>query len=230
MIRNGIGFWFHYNAYNGVTNKGESGDVANHHLKFVIDGVETAPNNTPEAIALDEYRIFVDPAESNGAKLIRLGGISDTPDVYIISADVITDLLIPGTPFVGCYTAWDGDTNAPKLADAGNHSMFIAQDNTVSAAPGQSEVNASTLPGTYKVAGTGPQSDGNAVSIIGESTGNTNVIPTEIAPYNEDQAAESNVLLGVVYAEGTLTGTAETTIKGPIKLLKLDTGIKVIKI
>lgn len=227
MIRNGTGSYIHYSAYNASTNKGESGDVANHHLKLVIDGVETDPNNTPEAIAFDEYRIFVDPAESLGVKFIRVGGISDTSDVYIIPADAITDLLKPGVPFTGCYTTWDIVNNVPMLADAGNQSIRIAQDGTDSAASGQSEVNAVTLPGTYKVAATGAQANGRAVSIIGgSSNADASIISTELAPYNEDQAAEADVRLGTDYAEGTLTGTAAIPAKPDTRLgTAVDDGV-----
>jgi hypothetical protein len=218
MKRQGTGFWVHYNAYNSTTNKGVTGDVLNHHLKFVIDGVETEPINTPEAVRFDEYRIFVTPEESLDAKFIRVGGISDTPDVYIISTDIITNLLKPGEPFVGCYTTWDEVNNIPMLGDAGNHSMFIAQDDTDSAAPGQSEVNAITLPGTYKVSATGVQSNGREVSIIGSSSNpNAGIISTELSPYNEDQANEDDVREDINYSENTLKGNLNLPVEPDVR-------------
>ncbi len=45
-----------------------------------------------------------------------------------------------------------------------------------------------------------------------------------------DFPAESDVRLNVDYDNGDLTGELSPTIKGPVKVIELDTGIKVIKI
>jgi hypothetical protein len=110
--------------------------------------------------------------------------------------------------------------------------MTVAQDNTSAGATNTpAEISAVSVPGLNSLSVTGAEGNGKAVSIIGlSSTLGVMLIPTELAPYNEDQAAEADVRDGVSYAEGTLTGTLETLIKGPVKLLKIPTGIKVIKI
>lgn len=209
MIRNNTGFWLHYSAYNTASSAPELNDAANHTLKLFIDGALSDPNNTPEDIAVGECRIFIDPAESNGAKIITVAGVSSTADVSIIPATAITDLLTPGTAFVSPYTAWDTAANAPKTADVGNHTITITQDNTSGGALNPpAEIDAVTVPGLYKVAVTSVEGTGKAVSIIGVSTGTTNIIPTELAPFTVDNAAISDVRLGTDYAEGTLTGTA----------------------
>ena len=209
MIRNNTGFWLHYKAYNTTNNTPELDDAANHTLKLFIDGVLSDPNNTPENIAAGESRIFIDPAESNGKKIITVAGVSSTPNVSISPAPVITDLLISGAAFIAPYTAWDISTNAPKINDVGNHTITIAQDATsggVISTP--AEIDAVNVPGLYKVAVTSVEATGKAVSIIGVSTGNTNIIPTELAPFTVDNAAISDVRFDVDYAETTLTGTA----------------------
>lgn len=220
MYRNNTGFWVHYTAYNSVSNAAEPGDAANHALQLVIDGIETVPNNTPEDIAFGECRIFIDAAESNGAKLISVGGVSGTPDVHIITAHIKTDLFVSGGPFVGCYNAWDKVLNEPAPGDAVNHSILIAQDNTNSAAPGQTEINSFTLPGLYRVSGTGAQSNGKSVSIIGDSSNaDVNVIPTQFGLFNVDYPAEADTRLGTVYAEATRTGTAAIPDKSDVRTL-----------
>ena len=130
MIRNNTGFWLHYSAYNAASNVAELNDSGNHTLKLFIDGVLGDPTNSPEDIANGECRIFITAAESNAAKFICVAGISSTSDVYIIPGYTITDLLVPGAAFVGCYTAWDAGNNVPKTGDDANHTLTVAQDNT----------------------------------------------------------------------------------------------------
>jgi hypothetical protein len=209
MVRNNTGFWLHYSAYNAANNAAEPGDVANHALQFVIDGVVSTPNNSPQEIAVGEYRILVDAAESNGAKFICVAGISSTVDVYIIPGMVITDLLISGVTFVACYTAWDVAANAPKTGDVLNHTMTVAQDNTnAGATNAPAEINALSLPGLHSLSVTAGEGAGHAVSVIGVSaTADVNIIPTEIAPFTVDYPVEADVKFGTDYAEGTLTGT-----------------------
>ena len=209
MIRNNVAAYIHYSAYDTANSTGKTGDVANHTLKLIIDGVVSSPTNPPEEIAAGEYRILLTAAESLGAKFICVAGVSSTPDINIIPAMVITDLLISGAAFVGCYTAWDTSANAPKINDAGNHTMTIAQDATSAGATNSpAQVDAVNVPGLYKVSVTTGEGTGKAVSIIGVSTGTTNIIPTELAPFTIDNAAISDVRLGTDYAEATLTGTA----------------------
>lgn len=209
MIRNNTAAYIHYSAYDTANNTGKAGDVANHTLKLIIDGVVSAPTNSPTEIAAGEYRLLLTAAETNGAKFICVAGVSSTADVYIIPAMVITDLLISGAAFVGCYTAWDTAANAPKTADAGNHTITIAQDATSAGATNApAEVDAVNTPGLYKISVTAGEATGKAVSIIGVSaTANINIMPTELAPFTVDYPAEADVRLGTDYAETTLTGT-----------------------
>ena len=211
MVRNNTAFWLHYSAYNTVNNAAESGDVANHTLKLIIDGVVSAPTNSPQEIAVGEYRILVTAAESNGAKFICVAGVSATADVYIIPAMAITDLLTAGTAFVGCYTAWDVANNVPKTGDVANHTMTVAQDATSAGATNApAQINAVTVPGLHSLSVTTGEATGNAVSILGVSaTADVNIIPTELAPFNVDYPAEADVRLGTDYAETTQTGTLD---------------------
>lgn len=192
MVRNNTAFWIHYSAYNASTNVLEAGDVdsggvPNHTLKLFIDGVETVPTNSPEEIGAGEYRIQVTAAESNGAKFICAAGVSSTTSIYIIPAMVITDLLVPGTAFIACYTAWDGANNAPKTGDDANHTLTVAQNNTSAGATNTpTEVNAATCPGLYKLSVTAVEANGTAVSIVGtSSTADINIMPTELNPFQE---------------------------------------------
>lgn len=231
MIRNNTDVYVHYSAWDTANNTGKTGDVANHTLKLIVDGVATDPINSPEEIAVGEYRLLLDEVETNLIKFICVAGISSTADVYIIPAMVITDLLVSGAAFVGCYTAWDVAANAPKTADVANHTITIAQDNTSAGATNSpAEISAVNVPGLYKISATVAEATGKAVSIIGtSSTADVNIIPTELAPFTVDYPLISDVRLDVDYAEGTLTGTL-VQITEPIKIIKLDTGVKVVKL
>jgi len=211
MIRNNVAAYIHYSAYDTANSTGKTGDVANHTLKLIIDGVVSAPTNSPAEIAAGEYRLLLTAAETNGAKIITVAGVSATVDVYIIPATVITDLLISGAAFVGCYTAWDASANTPKTGDAGNHTLTVAQDATSAGATNApAEVDAVNVPGLYKLSVTSGEATGKAVSIIGtSSTGDVNIMPSELSPFTVDYGAEADTLSGVVYAEGTRTGTLD---------------------
>ena len=218
MIRNNTAVYIHYSAYDTANSTGKTGDAGNHTLKLIIDGVVSAPTNSPAEIAAGEYRILLTAAESNGAKIITIAGVSSTPDVYIIPATIITDLLISGTAFIAPYTAWDTSANAPKTADAGNHTITIAQDGTSAGAINSpAEISAVNVPGLYKISATAGEATGKAVSIIGVSTGNTNIIPTELAPFTVDYPAISDVRDGADYAETTRTGTAAIPSAGNVR-------------
>ena len=210
MYRNNTAFWLHYTAWNTSTNAVELGDAANHTLKLIVDGVMTDPINTQDNIALGECRILIDEVESNLIKSMCVAGISSTPNVVLIPAMVTTDLLKPGISFVGYYTAWDGANNEPKINDTGNHSITIAQDNTSAGATNApSEIDAADVPGLNKITATAAEATGRSVSLLGESsTADINIIATEYALFNVDNADEGDVRLGTDYAEATLTGTA----------------------
>ena len=209
MIRNNTAVYIHYSAWDSANNAPKSGDVENHTLKLIIDGALSAPTNTTEEIAAGGYRLLLTAAETNGAKFICVAGVSSTADIYIIPAMVITDLLISAAAFIGCYTAWDAATNAPKSGDDANHTLTIAQDATSAGATNApAEVDAVNVPGLYKVSVTTGEATGKAVSIIGVSaTADINIMPTELAPFTVDYPPITDVLLDIDYAEGTLTGT-----------------------
>lgn len=211
MIRNNTAAYIHYSAYDTANSTGKTGDAGNHTLKVIVDGVVTDPINTPEEIGVGEYRLLLDEVETNLIKFICVAGVSSTSDVYIIPATVMTDLLISGAAFVGCYTAWDTAANAPKTGDVANHTITIAQDATSAGATNTpAEVDAVNVPGLYKIVATAAEATGKAVSIIGISaTANVNIIPTELAPFTVDYPAAANVRLGTDYAETTLTGTLD---------------------
>ena len=225
MIRNNVAMYIHYSAWDAANNTGKAGDVANHTLKIIVDGVVSDPDNSPAEIVAGEYRLLLTAAESNGAKFICLAGVSSTADVYIIPAMVITDLLVSGAAFVGCYTAWDTSANTPKTADAGNHTITIAQDNASAGATNSpSQVSAVNAPGLYKISVTAGEAAGKAVSILGvSSTGDINIIPTELALFTVDYPAVADVENGVVYAETTLTGTLAVASQAAIEDVRLGT-------
>jgi hypothetical protein len=210
MVRSGKGFWLHYKARNTANNAPALNDAANHTLKLFIDGILLDPTNAPEDIAVGECRIFITPSESDGAKFIAVDGTSSTADVSLIRGMVITDLLKPGVGFVGCFTCWDAENNQPALGeDDVSLSMIIAQNNTSGAAINSPvELGALTVPGLYAISVTSSENPGTALSILGESnTVGVEIMPTEMGPHNEDQAAEADVRIDIDYAEGTLTGT-----------------------
>jgi hypothetical protein len=192
MVRNNTSFYIHYSAYDAANNEPELNDAANHTLKLFIDGVLSTPTNSPENIGAGECRLLITAAESNGAKFICVAGVSSTSGVYIIPGMVITDLLIPGVAFIGCYTAWDGANNVPATgdvdsADVPNHTLIVAQNNTSAGATNApAEINAVSVPGLYSLSVTAGEANGTAVSIIGtSSTADINIMPTELAPFKE---------------------------------------------
>jgi hypothetical protein len=231
MVRNNTSFWLHYSAYNASSNEAELNDSANHTLKLFIDGVLSDPTNTPEDIGNGECRLLVTAAESSGAKFICVAGTSSTSDVYIIPGMVITDLLVPGTAFVGCYTAWDSLNNVPATGDVDsggvpNHTLAVAQGNTSAGATNTpAEISAVAVPGLYSLSVTTAEANGTAVSIIGSSsTSDVNIIPTELAPFDVDYPAQGDVRKDTDYAEGTLTGTlVVTTVAQPLEIIEIET-------
>jgi len=230
MIRSGTGFYIYYNAYNVATNKLYAGDVDNHTLKLVSDGILTDPLNSPEEIAAGSYRIFIEALENIGVKSFCLGGISSTQDIVIVPRLVITDLLLPGSSFVAYYTAWNNALNLPKTGDTGNHTITISNDSVSGAATNApSEISAVSLPGISKITLTDAEGTGRSITVLGSSsTDDTNIISTEYILIDIDYPAEANVKEGIDYAEGTLTGTLESGLLLPLEVVDITEEIETV--
>jgi hypothetical protein len=83
-----------YLAWDTANNTGKTGDVANHTLRVVKDGVAAAPTNNP--VELDPvnlkgiYTLALTATEMN-ANSVLVGGVSSTANIVISSFTVITE-------------------------------------------------------------------------------------------------------------------------------------------
>jgi len=86
------------------------------------------------------------------------------------------------------YTAWDTANNVGKTGDAASHTLRGVRDGaefTPAASP--VEVDATNLPGTYKVALTAAENNGDVLCLGGKSS-TSNVVIICVEWFNEDPA------------------------------------------
>lgn len=89
-----------YLALNTTTNEGVSGDVANHSIRILRDGVLHIPVNTPTEVssvyAKGIYSLILNSSESN-SNMIRIVGKSTTANVVIIAQEIFLSPAISST-------------------------------------------------------------------------------------------------------------------------------------
>lgn len=215
MIAQGIAIWVHYKVWDSANKVFLSGDIANHTLQVIKDGVLAAATNTPQAVGGILYRVLLTASEVNGL-FITLGGVTSTADAYIIPVHMLTDATTKGVSLTVQYTAWNMDTDAPELNDQANHTLNVAEANATAAAINSpTQVSAVLIPGVYSLVLESIETDGPIDSVYGTSTtSNVTLMPiTFPVALAADPAAESDVRLGTDYDSGALTGSA--AIPGP---------------
>jgi hypothetical protein len=83
-----------YIAFDYTNNIGKTGDVANHTIRIVRDGVELTPTNSPSEIDSTDlpglYALSATGTEMNGA-LIVVAGKSSTSGVSIVPTEITTE-------------------------------------------------------------------------------------------------------------------------------------------
>jgi hypothetical protein len=91
----GKGITLSYTAYDNVNQVGITGDVANHTLRLIIDGVSTVPTNSPAEVdatnAPGKYKLALTDAEMI-CETLELAGKSSTASVDIIGPTLVTEL------------------------------------------------------------------------------------------------------------------------------------------
>lgn len=99
----GVQFTLTYTAWDTVANAGKTGDVANHSLRWIKDGVDAAATNAPAEVsaanAPGEYKVVITAAEAQ-ALIGKLAGKSATANISIIPQQVTFERLPnvdPGT-------------------------------------------------------------------------------------------------------------------------------------
>lgn len=82
-----------YSAWSASTGAPASGDVANHTLKLIQDGVEGAPTNAPSAddAARPGVYTLALTATDMDYNAVTVCGVSSTANVYIVPVQVVTE-------------------------------------------------------------------------------------------------------------------------------------------
>jgi len=92
MAAYGVPITLTYTAWDETNKVYKTGDVANHTLSLIRNGVATPPTNTPAEVSSGKYRIAVTAAEAQCLSL-ELGGTSSTSGVVLIGPTVLFDRL-----------------------------------------------------------------------------------------------------------------------------------------
>ncbi len=254
MITRNQAITIYYQAWDTVNNTGKTGDVANHTIQVIKDGVKAIATNTPEELSNGLCKLLLTASEVN-ALFITVGGVSSTADIYIIPVHFITSDDTKAVALTIQYLAWDTDNNVPKAGDNANHTINVAVDGVAGGAVNSPSEVGATMPGVYTLVLTTDETDGVFESIYGSSSTADIIITPTIMPtgqflpatgkvikatvYDNDsrtgtykKVVETDVRVGVQYGEDDVefTGELVPTIKGPVKLVKLDTTIKVVKL
>lgn len=97
-----------------------------------------------------------------------------------------------GTQITLQYVAWDTQNNVGKTGDAANHTIHAVGDGvefTPAASP--AAVNATTLPGVYKITLAASETDHDVITIGGKSsTVNVSIIPITIVMGEQSGASD----------------------------------------
>lgn len=123
-------YYAYYKAWDNANSEWKTGDVANHTLRTVLDGAETAADNVPVEVSAANcpglYKLLLSAAEMNGNSMTA-DGKSSTADITLHFYPIMTER--------GNLATIDTVVDAVKaitdaLPDAGALSS-LAQDNTV---------------------------------------------------------------------------------------------------
>lgn len=99
-----------YLAWNTNSNEPETGDVANHTIRYIKDGVAASPAASPAEVELGEYSILLSATENVG-KMMAVVGSSVTSNIEIIKSSwqnirtvgivtVVSTVSVDGTALV----------------------------------------------------------------------------------------------------------------------------------
>lgn len=102
-------------------------------------------------------------------------------------------MALYGVSFVVTYVAWDTSANAGKTGDAGNHTLRWVKDG-VSNAPANSpsEVDATNLPGLYKLTITATEAQATFAALGGKSSTASVTIMPVMVPFESIPTAAQN--------------------------------------
>ena len=91
-------------------------------------------------------------------------------------------MAIKNQPLTLTYLAWDSANGVGKTGDAANHTLRLVADGAlVTPAASPVQVDASILPGTYKIALTAAEMNYNCVTLGGvSSTGKVTILPMTV--------------------------------------------------
>lgn len=92
MASYGIELTITYTAWDTAANAAKTGDVANHTMRVIRDGVATAATNAPAESENGEYTLVLTAAEMQ-AKTITVAGSSSTANVTIVPVKLATSRL-----------------------------------------------------------------------------------------------------------------------------------------
>jgi hypothetical protein len=121
-----------YVAWNGTTNTGQTGDVANHTIRAVGDGAEFTPVAAPVEVDPTNlkgvYKIAIAAGENN-YDVVTLGGKSTTANVSIIPITWMNSVtasltaptiasIVTGVLTTQMTESYNADGVAPTLAQA----------------------------------------------------------------------------------------------------------------
>src|SRR5674476_908733 len=85
-----------YMAWDTSLNTGKTGDVANHTLRLILDGIETQPSQQPQEVDATNcpglYKLNLVDFEMN-ASMVVLSGSSSTLNVIIIPVQLTTSVV-----------------------------------------------------------------------------------------------------------------------------------------
>jgi hypothetical protein len=113
-----------------------------------------------------------------------------------------------------CYVAWNTSTNSGQTGDSANHTLKLVQDGTeANPTNSPSQVDATNLPGVYKLALTAADVNFNCIVLAGKSsTANVVIIPLVIITErgNVNTAAAPGAA-GGLFVAGTNAATTVTT-------------------
>ena len=89
-----------------------------------------------------------------------------------------------------CYVAWDTANSVGKTGDAANHTLRVVSDGTEATPAGTpAEVDATNLPGVYKIDLTSTENDG-ALMILGGKSSTSDIVIQPVSWSNESNIAQ----------------------------------------
>ena len=74
-----------YTAWDTAGNAPKTGDVANHTIRYIADGVAATPAASPVEVERGEYKLVIAAGENTGTMMAVIG-VSSTANVVIVKA------------------------------------------------------------------------------------------------------------------------------------------------